>query len=143
MTRRRSHFVKRAIDAITDFEFVFEWFEMNVAGPVLDRLIQNQIDKANDRGSAGFCFCSSRTIAFPQLHQLAHFAQLLQHLLHAGGVAAVENLDSVFDLFDWRDHDFDVASQSEAQIFRGARFQRIGQSDPQSAIDKFDRQRAM
>src|SRR5438874_4767630 len=73
MSRRRSHFVKRAINAITDFEFIFERFEMNVAGPVLDRLIQNQIDKANDRGSAGFCFCSSCTIAFPQLHQLAHF----------------------------------------------------------------------
>ena len=68
--------------------------------------------------------------------KLAHFAELLEHLLHAGGVASVENLDSVFDLFDRRDHDFDVASQSEAQIFRGARFQRIGQSDPQSAIDK-------
>ena len=39
MPRRRRHFVKRAIHAITNFEFVFEWFEMNVAGPVLDRLI--------------------------------------------------------------------------------------------------------
>src|SRR5207244_1629722 len=90
MSRRRSHFVKRAIDAITDFEFIFERFEMNVAGPVLDRLIQNQIDKANDRGSATFCFCSSCTIAFPQLHQLVHSAQLLQHLFPARGVAVVE-----------------------------------------------------
>ena len=71
MTRRRRHFVKRAIDAITDFEFVFERLEMNVAGPVLDRLIQNQIDEANDRGCAGFGFSSDRAIAFPQLHELA------------------------------------------------------------------------
>src|SRR5437773_380811 len=105
MSRRWGHFIQRAIDAITDFEFVFEWLEMNVAGPVLNCLIQNQIDKANDRSGIGFCFRSGRTIAFPQLHQLANFAELLEHFLHAGGVAAVENLDPVLDLFDRRLHD--------------------------------------
>ena len=49
MARRRRHFVKRAVDAITNFEFVFERLEMNVARAVLDRLVQDQIDKANDR----------------------------------------------------------------------------------------------
>jgi hypothetical protein len=116
---------------------------MNVAGPVLNCLIQNQIDKANDRGGIGFCFRSGRTIAFPQLHQLADFAELLEHFLHAGGVAAVENLDPLLDLFDRRDHDLDVATQRKTQIFRGARFQRIGQSNSQGPVDKFDWQCAM
>ena len=40
MARRRRHFVERAIDAITNFEFVFERLEMNVARAVLDRLVQ-------------------------------------------------------------------------------------------------------
>ena len=143
MSRRRRHFVKRAVDAITNFEFVFERLEMNVARPVLDRLIQNQIDEANDRRGVCFGFDSARAIAFAQLHQLADFAELLEDLLHAGGVAAVEDPDAVFDLFDRRDHDLDVASQREAQIFRGAQFQRIDQRHPQSVIDKIDRQRAM
>src|SRR6266480_241523 len=143
MARGRGHFVKRAIDAITYFEFVFERLEMNVAGPVLNRLIQNQIDEANDRGGIGFCFRSGRAIAFAQLHQLADFAELLEHFLHAGGVASVENPDPVLDLFDRRDHDLDVASQRKTQIFRGAWFQRIGQSNSQGTVDKFDWQCAM
>ena len=41
MTRRRRHFVKRAVHAVTNFEFVFERLEVNVARAVLDRLKQN------------------------------------------------------------------------------------------------------
>src|SRR6185312_10913587 len=48
MTRRRRHFVERAVNAIANFEFIFEWLEMNIARSVLDRLIKDQIDKAND-----------------------------------------------------------------------------------------------
>jgi hypothetical protein len=41
MTRGRRHFVKRTVDAIADFEFVFERLEVNIARAVLDRLIQD------------------------------------------------------------------------------------------------------
>ena len=54
MARRRRHFVKRAVDAITNFEFVFERLEMDVARAVLDRLEQDQIDEANDRRGVRF-----------------------------------------------------------------------------------------
>src|SRR5215475_16161581 len=53
MTRRWRHFVERAINAISDFELIFEWLEMNVARAVLDRLIKNEIDEANN----GRCVC--------------------------------------------------------------------------------------
>ena len=56
MAGRRRHFVERAVDPITDFEFVFERFEMNVAGAILDRLEQDQIDEANDRRRVRFRF---------------------------------------------------------------------------------------
>ena len=49
MPRWGRHFVKRAINAISNFEFVFERLEVNVAGAILNRLLQNQIDKPNDR----------------------------------------------------------------------------------------------
>ena len=62
MSRRRGHFVKRAVDAITNFEFVFERLEVNVTGPVLDRLVQNQIDETNDRGGICFGFRSARML---------------------------------------------------------------------------------
>ena len=47
------HFVKRTINAISNFEFVFEWLEVNVARAILNSLVQNQIDKPNDR--CGVC----------------------------------------------------------------------------------------
>ena len=56
MARRRRHFVKRAVDPVADLEFVLEGLEMDVARPVLDRLIQNQIDEADDRRGVGFGF---------------------------------------------------------------------------------------
>ena len=54
MPRRRRHFVKRAIDPVTNFEFVFERLEMNVARAILDGLEQDQIDEANDRRGVRF-----------------------------------------------------------------------------------------
>jgi hypothetical protein len=48
MAGRRRHFVKRAIDPIANFEFVFERLEVNVARAILDRLVENKIDKTND-----------------------------------------------------------------------------------------------
>ena len=56
MARRRRHFVKRAIDAVTNLEFVFERLEMDVARAILDRLVQDQIDEANDRRGVRFGF---------------------------------------------------------------------------------------
>ncbi len=50
MARRGRHFVESAIDAVPDFKFVFEWFEMNVARPVLNRLEEDEIDEADDGG---------------------------------------------------------------------------------------------
>jgi len=53
MARRRRHFVKRAIYPIPNFEFILEWLEVNVARPIEDRLVKDQIDKANN----GRCIC--------------------------------------------------------------------------------------
>ena len=110
---------------------------------MLNRLVQNQIDETNDRGGTCLGFRSARAVAFAQLHKLAHFPELFQHLIHARGVAAVEDPDAVFDLFDRRDHDLDIATQRKTKIFLGPRFQRIRQRHPQGIIDKIDRQCAM
>ena len=130
MARRRRHFVKRAIDAVANFEFVLERLEMDVARPVLDRLIQDQIDEANDRRGVRFGF-DTRPVALvaAQRHQLARFAELLEDVLHAGGVGAVVALDPIFDLLGRRDDDMDVFAEREAEIFRRAQIERIDQRD--------------
>ena len=102
MARRRRHFVERAVDAVTDFELSLERLEMNVARPVLDRLIQDQIDEANDRGGVRFGFdIRDRRFVAVECHQLAGFAELLEDLLHAGGVVAVMLFQAFLDLLAW------------------------------------------
>ena len=45
----RRHFVKRAIDAITNFEFVLEGLEMDIARPILNRLKEDEVHETDDR----------------------------------------------------------------------------------------------
>src|SRR5947207_14877822 len=56
MPRGWRHFVQRAINAIADLELLLERLEMNVSRPDLDRLVKNEVDKAND-GSCGCSVC--------------------------------------------------------------------------------------
>ncbi len=51
--RRRGHLVERAVHAVADFELVLERLEMDVARPVLDRLIEDQVDETDDRRGVG------------------------------------------------------------------------------------------
>ena len=53
MFRRRRHFVERAVDAIPDFELGFEGLEMDVAGAVLDGLLEDQVDELDDGNVVG------------------------------------------------------------------------------------------
>jgi hypothetical protein len=77
MTRRRRHFVERAIDAIADFEFIFEGLKVNIAREVLDRLVEDQIDKANDGSCIRLGFNRSLALSLAQLQKLPNFAELL------------------------------------------------------------------
>ena len=107
MARRRRHFVKRAIYPIANFEFVFEWLKVNVARPIQDRLIKDQIDKA-DNGRCirlGFNGC---LLVSTYLQKLANFTQLFEDLLHGGGLTPVILLDELFDLLGWRNDNLNV-----------------------------------
>ncbi len=48
MLRRRRHFVKRAVHAVANLEFVLERLEVNVARPILHRLKQHQVHESDD-----------------------------------------------------------------------------------------------
>ncbi len=130
MARRRSHFVKRAVDPVTDFELGLEGLEMDVARPVLDRLVENEIDEANDRSGAGLGFDigPDRFVAI-EGHELARFAELLQDVLHAGGVFAVVFAEPFLDLQAGRENDLDVATQGKTEILDRLGIERIDERD--------------
>src|SRR6266566_2297100 len=113
---------------------------MNVARPVLDRLVQDKIDKANDRGRVRFCFNRSGAILFTQLQKLAGLPELFENLLHARRIGAVIPLDLIFDLFGRRNDDVNFFAEREAKILRSAMIERINESDMQYVAAYFDRQ---
>src|SRR5206468_5163297 len=130
MTGRWRHLIKRPIDAIADFEFVFERFEVNVARAVLDRLVKNKINEANYGCRVRLRFSCSFAVSFPQLQKLASFAELLENVFHARRVAAVILLDQFFDLLRRRNHDLNVFTEREAKVFRGMKIKWINKRDP-------------
>ena len=140
MTRRRRDFIKRAIDSIANFEFVFEGLEMNVARAVLDRLIQDKVDKANNRGGVRLGF-DGGAVSLTQLQESAGFAELFEDLLHARRIGAVILLDPVFNLFGRSDHNIDIFAQGKAQVLRGAGIKWINQRDAQGASAYSNRKR--
>ena len=143
MARRRRHFIKRAIDAVADFEFVFERLEMNVACVVLDRLIQNEIDKSDDRRCVRLCFNRSLAVSLAQLQRFAGFAELLEHFLHARRVGAVILFNQFFDLLWRRDHYLYLFAKCETQVFGNLHIKRIDQRHAQRGFAHVNRQRAV
>src|SRR5438445_8211057 len=125
MTWRRRHLVKCAIDAVADFEFVFERLKVNVARAVLDRLVKDEIDKANDRRRVCFRFDRRLAVSLAQLQKLAGFAELLENFIHAGGIAAVILLDQLFDLFGRRNHYLNVFTERAAEVLYSKGLKRI------------------
>jgi hypothetical protein len=143
VTWRRRHFVERPIDSITNFEFIFEWLEMNVARSVLDRLVENQVDKTNDGSCVCFGFHCRLAVSFAQLKRLASFAELLENVFHARRIAAVMLLDQVFDLIRGRNDDVDILPERKAKIFRGIKIEGINKCYAQCGSAHLNRESAV
>ena len=80
---------------------------MNITRPVLNSLVQDQIDKTNDRCGIGFSFHRRAVIAV-QSHEFTCLAELLEDLLHAGCIGAVILFDAIFDSIRRSDDDIDI-----------------------------------
>src|SRR5947207_14374353 len=90
---------------------------MNVARAVLNCLVQDKIDKANDRGRVRLCFNRSGAIFFTQLQKLTDLPELLDNILHASRVGAVISLDLIFDLVDRQNVDSNLFAEYESKFF--------------------------
>ena len=116
---------------------------MNVAGAVLDRLIEDKIYETDDRCRVCFCCHHSLAVCFAQLQRFPGFAELLQHFLHARRIGAVMLLDQLFDLLRRRHDDLDVFAQRETQILCHVRIERIDQRHSERRFTHVNRQRAV
>ena len=102
----------------------------------LDRLVEDQIDVADDRRGVGFRFEILR------VDGVAAEFEGGEDILHGLGIAAVEALITPRRA-GRGDHHVDFASEREAQVLDRLRIQRIDQRHMQSGLIELDRQGAM
>ena len=133
---RRGHLVERAVHAVADLEFVLERLEMDVAGPVLDGLVEDQIHVADDGRGVGL---GLDVLQF-RLALLAVFERLRRPVppgFHSGSRRPRRRLlDQRLDLLDGRDDDLDGLAQGEAQILGDLRIEGIGEADGDGIADR-------
>ena len=141
---RRRHLVERAVHAVADLELGLERLEMNVAGAVLDRLEQDQVHEADDRGLVGQARHHRRVVGDRHLADflgdLLVRAQLLEDVGDALVLLGVELLDGLLDLRRVGHHQLDVLLDDEAQLVDAAGVQRVHQGDLQRGIRQAHRQ---
>jgi hypothetical protein len=53
LARRAPRLVQLAVDAVADEDFLLARLDVNIAGPLLDRVEQQRVDPADDRGLVG------------------------------------------------------------------------------------------
>src|SRR3712207_7324846 len=70
-----------------------------------------------------------RSTLFPYTTLFRSFAELLEDVLHAGGLASVVAPDPLLHLVGRRDDHVDVFANGEAEIFGGAQIKWIDQRD--------------
>ena len=78
---RRRHFVKRAVHAITNLEFVFERLEVNVARAILHRLKKHEVHEPHDGRFVGQIGQSGGVLRRCRVVRLARHVVVVAQLL--------------------------------------------------------------
>ena len=119
---RRLHFIKGAVHAVADFEFLFKGLKVNVGCFFLNGLRDDQVYKADDgRGGGIFRFIVD-----------LHVVELLHQVRHGGGFPSVQFVDAFGNLVIRSDEDVDVLAEGEAQVLHRLRIQGVHQADVQA-----------
>ena len=101
MDRRRSHFIKRAIDPVADLEVFLERLEVDVGRLFLDGLVHDQVHIADDWRGVRLRIVVRVDVAD---------VQLAEDVLHRLALAAVTFVDLLFDQIVRSNHQIDLAA---------------------------------
>ena len=145
MPWRRLHFVKGAVDAVADLEFLLERLEVDVARLGLDGAVKDQVHIADDRSGIRFgrgrCCVEFLLIALDR-GDLA-FTKLLEDIIHGGLLASVMGGDELLHLVA-RSHDLgNLPVEGEAEILKRLSVQRVGKGYGQDVAGSRHRDHAM
>ncbi len=119
MDRRWRHFVEGSIHAIADFEILFERLEVDVRSLFLDRLIENEVDVADDGG--GVCL----GFGVGGVEILGGSVKLAEDVIHRASFTSVALVDLGFHEIVGSDDDDDFAAEGEPEVLDGLRVQGI------------------
>ena len=144
MAGRGIHLVERAVHPVADLELCLERLEMDVARARGDRLVEDQVDEANDRCGIGFLRDHLRVeliLADLVEGDLRILAELGEDVLHGRGFGTIVLRNERADSGGWRDHDVNFAIESETKVFRDLRVERVDQGHINGVVGMPDRKR--
>ena len=132
---RRAHdLVQHAVDAEPDPQIAFARLDVDVGGPVRDRLGDEQVDELDDRGVVDDLLDAGERVVF--LVVVERVSQLVERL-----IAAVVAVDRRHQVGLGGDDGLDVAAGQRADVVDREDVRRVGHRDDQPAVLVADRER--
>ena len=124
-----------AVDAVADPHAVFERLDVDVAGPELHRLDDDQVDELHDRGVGVVLLGRGCLLLDGRLGEVDRgVGELLEHRVGALAVAeAVVAVDRLHDLLAGGQGHLDVAVEDEPQLLLGVDVGRVAGGDAERA----------
>ena len=121
---RRRHFVKGAINPVTNFEFFLERLEMNIGGLSPNGLLNDQINESDNGGFVG----RIRQIVFLCFVQAFEILQayLPQKIAHRTFFLGVISIQKIFNVTRIANDQMNLQIQSKSQVVDDGRIERIG-----------------
>ena len=132
--RQSHHLLHRAVDPVADAEVFLLWFDMNVAGSILECLREDEIDQPDDRGIVDplRLFGRRRRGSLLLLDVAEHCLGCRSH--------AIRPPDTRFDFrFDCH-HRFDRPAGGNADVIDRIDIERVGHRDDQVVAVQHQRQ---
>ena len=144
MLGRRRHFIQSAVHAIADFEFVLEWFKVNVTRAVLYRLIKHQVYKLDDRRFIRQVRQVRHSVARRRVrHFLGDFrvgTQLLEDVTDAFAFFPVKLANGLFNLGWISHHHLNLLAGQIIQLINDRRIERVSHGDSHAGTKHRHRQ---
>ncbi len=139
LPRRLARLVEHAVDPVADLHLLLARLDVDVAGPLLDRVEHQRVDPADDRRLVGDLQDVDQLLAPPFVLLVPLLAEIAALVV----LAAVDVVDDLEDALRRHQHRLHLGPELHAQIVERAHVERIGHRHHHHLALALDRQQAV